>query len=124
MKTFYKISGILFVFGCIFFLKYNFQELKTYKTGYIVEAKVVFVPVCLTTRGHYNIKFIVNGNIYAKEIGTILCKELKIGQTIRLKTNSENSVFLYENENPYKNMFSSILLFLFGIFLIYMGFKK
>ncbi|GAO31936.1 hypothetical protein JCM15548_14350 [Geofilum rubicundum JCM 15548] len=52
------------------------------------------------------------------------CKELKEGDVIKLRTNKENSVFLYENENPYNNATSFIVLFLFGVFLIYMGFKK
>ncbi len=124
MKTFYKIAGIVFVIGCIFFLKFNYRELVTYKNGYIVNVKVVYVPNCFTTKWHYNIKFEYNGKIYAKGIGVLSCKELKEGDIIKLKTNKDNNIFLYEHENPYKNMSSLILLFLFGVFLIYMGFKK
>lgn len=124
MKNFYKISGIVFVVGCLFFLKYNYRELEAYKNGYYVIATVVFVPDCFTTKRHYNIKFNYNGKLYAKEIGVLTCKELKEGDVIKLKTNNDNDVFLYEHENPNENLVSIILLFLFGLFLIFMGFKK
>lgn len=124
MKIFYKISGIVFIIGCLFFLKYNYKELEAYHNGYVIEATVVYVPDCFTTKKHYNIKFTYNGKTFAKEIGVLTCKELNEGDTIKLKTNQGNSVFLYERENPYNDMVSFILLFLFGVFLIFMGFKK
>lgn len=124
MKTFYKIAGIGFIIGCLFFLKYNFIELETYHDGHVIQAKVIYVPDCFTTKKHYNIKFTYNGKTYAKEIGVLSCKELNAGDTIWLKTNKDNSVFLYERENPYYDMVSFILLFLFGIFLLYMGLRK
>jgi len=124
MKTFYKISGILFIIGCVFFLKYNYKELETYKNGKIISAKIIYVPNCLSGKRHYYLKFSYNERIYPKRIGGGLCDKLKEGDIIKLKTNEDNSVFLYEYENPYNNMISFILLFLFGVFLIYMGFKK
>jgi hypothetical protein len=60
MKLFYKIAGIIFIIGSVFFLRYNFDEIDTYKNGIIIDAKVVYVPNCFTTKQHYNIKFIFN----------------------------------------------------------------
>ena len=124
MKTFYKISGVVFVIGCIVLLKSNYEVIETYHSGHFVNVTVVYVPNCITTKAHYNIKFTYNGNTYAKQIGVLSCRELNEGETIRLKTNKDNSVFLYEKENPYNDRVYFIILFLFGIFLIYMGFKK
>ncbi len=124
MKTFYKISGVVFVIGCLFFLKNDMEQIETYHSGHLVNVTVVYVPNCITTKTHYNIKSTYNGKKYAKQIGGLSCRELNEGDTIRLKTNQDNSVFLYERENPYNERFSTIILLLFGIFLIYMGFKK
>jgi len=124
MKTFYKISGVVFVIGCLFFLKNVRELIETYHSGHFVNVTVVYVPNCITTKAHYNIKFTYNGNTYAKQIGVLSCRELNVGDTIRLKTNKDNSVFLYESENPYNDRVYTIILLLFGIFLIYMGFKK
>lgn len=124
MKTFYKISGIVFIFGCFFFLKYSFKEIETYYGGHVIIATVIYVPNCFTTKKHYNIKFIYNGKTYAKEIGVLSCKKLKVGNSIRMKTNQDNSVFLYEQENPFYDMVSIIFLLLFGVFLVYLGYKK
>lgn len=124
MKVFYKITGIVFIVGSLFFLKYNYKELETYHDGHVIRAIVIYVPDCFTTKKHYNFKFTYNEKTYAKEIGVLSCKELNEGDTIRLKTNQDSSVFLYERENPYNEMVSIIILILFGVFLIYMGFKK
>lgn len=124
MKAFYKISGIIFIIGCFFFLQYNLKEIETYYEGHVIIATVTYVPNCFTTRKHYNIKFAYNGKIHAKEIGVLSCKKLKEGDNIRLKTNQVNSVFLYEQENPFNDMVSIIFLLLFGVFLVYMGYKK
>lgn len=124
MRTFYKIAGVVFIIGCFFFLQYNYKELETYKNGHIVNVEVIYVPNCFTTKQHYNIKFTYNEKTYAKQIGVLSCKELKEGEIIRLRTNKDNSVFLYENENPYNELTSTIILLLFGVFLIYYGFKK
>lgn len=124
MRIFYKIAGVVFIVGCFFFFQYNYKELKTYHNGHIVYATVTYVPNCLTTKKHYNFKFAYNGRTYAKKIGVLSCRELSEADTIKLKTNRDNSVFLFENENPYNDMVSFVLLFLFGVFLIYMGYKK
>ena len=124
MKTFYWITGVVFIIGCFFFLKTNYKKLETYQKGYFVNATVVFVPDCITTKSHYYIKFNYNGRIYAKEIGVLSCRELNEGEIIRLKTNQENSFFLYENENPYNDTVAFVVLFFFGVFLIYKGVKK
>lgn len=124
MKTFYKLSGVIFVIGCFFFLKSNSRVIETYENGEIVIVKVIFVPNCISGKKHYNFSFNYNGKNYAKKIGGGLCDELKEGDFIRMRTNKKNSVFLYENENPYYNLISIIILFLFGVFLIYYGFKK
>jgi hypothetical protein len=124
MKLFYLISGLLFTFGSLIIIKYQLPAIETYKTGNLIEAKVLYVPNCITTKIHYNMKFEYNDNIYAKEIGGLRCKELNVGETLKLKTNSNNSVFLYENENPYSNLISSFVLLGFGLFLLILGLKK
>lgn len=124
MKTFYKITGIIFIIGCFFFLKSNYTEIETYHNGHIISATIIYVPNCVTTKVPCNIKFSYNEKEYVKRIGVLSSKELNEGDIIKLKTNKENSAFLYENENPINELTSTILLSLFGIFLIYMGFKK
>jgi len=124
MKTFYKISGIIFIICPLLLFVFNFKEIKTYKNGIVIDAIVVFVPNCLTTKAHYNFQFRYEGKIYAKQIGVLTCRQLKEGSVIKLKTNANHTVFLYLNENPFKNSVSFFILNLFGLFLIYMGFKR
>lgn len=124
MKTFYKITGVIFILGCSLLLKTSYEEIQTYRSGHMISATIRYVPNCISTKKHYNIKFIFKGKEFGKEIAGLQCKELKEGDIIMLKTNQDNSIFLYEHENPYKNLSSFVLIFLFGILLIYMGFKK
>jgi hypothetical protein len=124
MKTFYKISGVIFIIGCLFFWKFNYRKIEIYKSGTIINARVVFVPNCFTTKRHYNFKFEYKGKIHAKQIGVGSCKDMNEGDIIKLKTNDDSSIFLFENEYPYNDTIAIFLLFSFGIFLIYMGFKK
>jgi len=124
MKTFYKIAGFIFMIGCFCFLKDNQHNIETYKNGKIVNVKVVYVPNCIGGKPHYNFRFSYNEKIYAKRIGGGLCDELKEGDIIRMKTNEDNSVFLYESESPYNDFISTLLLLLFGVILIYKGFKR
>jgi hypothetical protein len=124
MKIFYKIAGIVFVFGNMLLLNHSYKEIRTSRTGYFINAKVIFVPNCFANSRHYNIKFEYNGKTYVKSIGFGSCKELNEGDVIRLKTNIENDVFLYEFENPYTNTISFGILLIFGFYLLFMGFKK
>jgi hypothetical protein len=80
MKLFYKISGIIFFIVPLILFEFNFEEIKTYKNGKVIDAIVVNVPNCLTTKAHYNFQFRYEGKIYAKGIGVLSCRQLIEGR--------------------------------------------
>jgi hypothetical protein len=124
MRTLYKIAGMIFILACLLFLKYNYKEIITYKNGTTINALIIYVPNCISGKPYYHLKFSYNETVYPKRIGGELCDKLKEGDIIKLKTNDDNTVFLYEHENPYNNAIYFTLLIFFGLFLLYMGFKK
>jgi hypothetical protein len=115
MKTFAIISGLIFIVGSFSLLPYQLKKIDTYKYGHEVEVKINYVPNCLTSNTHYNIKFEFEDKIYAKEIGVLPCRSINAGDILKLKTNGDHSVFLYQNENPYLDLQSNILLGLMGL---------
>jgi len=121
MKTFAIISGLIFIAGSFFLLPHQLKNIDTYKYGYDVEVKVQFVPNCITTKAHYNIQFEFEGKIYSKQIGVLSCKELNVGDLLRLKTNRDHSVFLYQYENPYHDLQALIILAIMGLGFIIWG---
>lgn len=123
MKLFYLIGGAIFMLGSIILAQNEFRDLKVYKSGHFVTAKVVFVPQCRTTNGHYHFRFEHNGVVHVKSIGVGLCKQLKRGDLIKLKTNAANSIFLYENEDPHDDLIACLFLFLAGALIFIYGLK-
>ena len=121
MKSFAIISGLIFIVGSLFLLPYKLKKIDTYKYGYDVEVKVNFVPNCITSNAHYNIQFEFQDKIYAKQIGVLTCRELSVGDLLKLKTNRDHSVFLYQYENPYFDLQSLVILGLMGLGFIIWG---
>lgn len=112
---------MIFIVGSFLLLPYKLKKIETFKYGYDVEVKVQYVPNCITSKAHYSIKFEFENRIYAKQIGVLSCKELNEGDILKLKTNQDHSVFLYQYENPYKDLYSLIILSLIGIGFIIWG---
>jgi hypothetical protein len=103
-------------------IKNYYEDSKVKKNGQIITVTITYVPACIGTKTphHFRFEYIDNGEIfeYSKRVGVNLCNELYEGMKIKLKADLKTKNFLYLNENITINLYSSILLGLFGIFLI------
>jgi hypothetical protein len=114
MIRFYIISGVLIVIGSFFFVIDDLGKVDTFRNGKIIKVRVINVPNCISGKRHYYFKFEYNGKTHSKDVGAKFCDELKVNSFIDLKTNDEQTVFLYPKENPFSEIVSGAILFFFG----------
>lgn len=124
MERLFKLGGIIIVIGCVAFLRYDLKEVDVFHNGSINQVKVVFVPKCRSSQAHYAMKFEYKGKVHPKEIGGALCDELKVGDYLPMRMNHDQTIFLFENENPYFDMIGTGILLLFGATLFVFGIRK
>lgn len=127
MDKFLGKVGVLIVIISIFLLIKNFEKLSVYTHGKEVKVDVVDIPISCDT-SNKNLKaffrFKYKDNIYSKRIVGKYCDLLKNTKTLSLKTNSDNTIFVYQDEGICSELYSNIVLMFIGIFIIYKGFKK
>ena len=129
MKTFFKIMGVIFTVGIPFILKTNVEEIRIMKEGYLVPVKLIECSYDLERWGHKDIyiKFEYKGKIHVEKImgiNGLTCEDLKQRDTLKLVTDDKYERFLYPEYNPYSQLFYGLLIELFGIYMLYLGFSK
>jgi hypothetical protein len=112
----------MFLFFFVIGLKNYYDDAKVKKYGEIITVTITHVPTCIGTKTphHFRFEYIDNEELfeYSKRVGVNRCGELYEGMKIKLKADLKTKNFLYLNENIEINFYSSILLGLFGMFLI------
>ena len=129
MKTFFKVMGLIFTIGNLFLFKANIEEIRIMKAGHLVPVKLIKCSYDLERWGHRDIyiKFEYKGKVYVEKIMSVkglTCEDLKQRDTLKLLTDDKYERFLYPEYNPYKQVFSGLLIELFGIYILYLGFSK
>lgn len=127
MNKYLGIAGILIVIISVFLLTKNIEKISVYTHGREVKVEVVDIPISCdvsnkSLKAFFRFKY--KDNIYSKRIEGEYCDLLKNAKTIKLKTNSDNTIFVYINESVYSEFYFNFILLFIGIFIIYKGFKK
>lgn len=117
----YKIGGTVLILISIAISIGSYKKFMTFKYGKIVEVDVLEIPIpCEYSNKHSKafFRFSYNGKKHTKNIKGKYCQILKKEKTIKLKTNSDHSVFVYLDENLTMNYVAIISLFLIGSFFL------
>lgn len=94
--------------------------------GKEIEVRIVEIPVSCTTSSKELkafFRFEYNNEKYTKNIKGSYCQTLKIGHFVKLKTNSENSIFVFTDENINTEFISGFMFLSLGLVCGFKGFK-
>lgn len=127
LKQLYIIGGIIVLFMSLVPLKHKISSYKTQIYGETINVKVTSVPEYYSDVNYYfKFQFEDNGNV--KEIPKLYfpkyCGNLIVGQELKLKTNKDKTIFLYQNEDVRTEFYALSILGLFGVTLFIVGLKK
>jgi len=95
----------------------------------LVPVKLIECSYDLERWGHRDIyiKFEYQGKRHVEKIMSVkglTCESLENKGILELLTDDKYEKFLYPEYNPYKQLFLGLLLELFGIYMLYLGFSK
>ncbi|WP_146250823.1 hypothetical protein [Nonlabens dokdonensis] len=120
-KGIYKMGGILLI---LISISTSFNSYKKYDAifyGRDVIVPVLDIPISCKS-SNKSVKayftFIYNGIEYSKNIKGEYCGLLERNKTVKLKINSDNSVFVYPNEKMTMQIISIVILFIIGILFL------
>ena len=116
IKRLLKIASVLIIIISFVLIPQAFKEFDTQKNGTLTTITVFSVPISCDISSK-NIKayfeFYIENKKYSKNFDGHC--DLKPGDKIKLITNNDNSIFLFEDENPIYEIISVLLILLFGI---------
>lgn len=95
--------------------------------GKEIEVRIVDIPVsCRTSSKELKpfFRFEHNNKTYSKNIKGKYCKILEENRTVTLKTNSNNSIFVFPDENINKDFIFGFVLLVMGSIFCFKGIKK
>jgi hypothetical protein len=124
MKTVLKIGSVLIIIISLVLIPRVFEEFDTKKNGALTNVIVFSVPIsCEISSKHIKayFEFYIENKKYSKNFNGHC--DLKPGDKIKLITNNDNSIFLFEDENPIYKIISILLIFIFGIICFFKSCK-
>lgn len=114
----YRIFGIILIL-ISFAISFNsYEKFLAIHNGNEIIVTVTDIPVSCkvsnkTLKAYFRFEY--NGKSYTKMIKGKYCNSLKINKKITLKTNNNNSIFVYPEERLTMQYISIIVLFLVGL---------
>ncbi len=123
----YKIFGIILIGISVAICVSSYKKFNTIYNGKEVEVRIIDVPVSCevsnrTLKSYF--RFSYKGKEYTKNIKGKYCDILKKAKILKLKTNSDNSVFVFKDEQLTMQYITIISLFLIGILFLLKKNKK
>lgn len=123
----YKILGVIIVLLSIIFSIGVYKKLDTLNNGEKITVYVIDIPrPCKNAYKSFKpyFRFSYNDRVFTKNIKGDYCRTLAKGDEVTLITNSDNSFFVYPNENFKPDIVAIILFYAFGLFLFFKKMKK
>ena len=117
----YKIFGIILL-GISIAISFNsYKKFDAIHNGKEVEVTIINIPISCevsnkTLKPYF--RFSYNQKQYTKNIEGKYCNTLKQMKTLKLKTNSDNSIFVYIDENLTIQYITILLLAFIGILFL------
>ncbi|WP_417872682.1 hypothetical protein [Xanthomarina gelatinilytica] len=123
----YKIGGALLILISLAICINSYKKFDAIQNGKEVEVRVIDVPVSCevsnrTLKSYFRFEY--NDKEYTKNIKGEYCDILKRAKTINLKTNTDNSVFVYPNEKLTMQYITVFSLLIIGIVFLFKKSKK
>lgn len=122
MKKILTFGGIIIIVISLIISYNNIKQKNTELYGKLVSVEIIDIPITCeisSKRIKAFFKFRYNNKIYSKNLKDEYCEVVKTNRSIKLKTNSDNTIFIYPNENINQEILSNILLFAFGCLIFY-----
>ncbi|RZJ71857.1 MAG: hypothetical protein EOO45_11485 [Flavobacterium sp.] len=118
------IVSLVMMAGVLWLVKLKFDKLDILRTGREILVEIVDIPVLCGNgskirKPHFRFKYLEK--THRKDFNGLHCEEVLNGTTIKLISNAENSVFLFEDEGSEikSDIVAGIgLAAMFGIFAI------
>jgi hypothetical protein len=124
MKSGAILVGLIFVVLSIFLIKNNFQQLQILDNGALVKMRILEIPdVCSGTKAKYFIKVLYNDKTYSTQIGSGFCGQHKVGDIVEMRYLDGEEQILFPEDDVTGNLISSVILLLFGFFIVVYAFK-
>ncbi len=124
MKKILKIGSFLIIVISLILLPRAIKEFDTQKNGTLTTVTVFSVPISCdisSKRIKAYFEFYIENKKYSKNFDGHC--DLKPGDRIKLITNNDNSIFLFEDENPIYRIIPVILIFVFGTICFLKSYK-
>lgn len=121
------IGGGLIVIISIIGLFRIIEKKEIQLNGKEIEVRIVDIPVSCKESSKWlkpYFKFEYNNKKYSKNIKGKYCKILENSRIIILKTNSDNSIFIFPDENINRELIWGIILLVIGGLCCFKGLKK
>lgn len=119
------LIGVIFVIGSIFLVNEKFEEQKIQIFGIIVTMEIVEIDgSCIGTKAKYGMKVKYQDKIFYTPIGGNYCQKHKVGDKVKMKYLEGKDTVLFPYESVTSQINSSILIGVFGLYVIYLGFKE
>jgi hypothetical protein len=126
MSKIYIVIGVIFAIGSIFFIKQGVLEERQIETfGTIVTMEIVKIDgSCIGTKSKYSMKVKYQDKIFLKPIGGSYCEKHRVGDKVKMKYLEGRNTVLFPYESVTSQIVSSVLIGIFGLYVIYLGFKE
>lgn len=118
----YKVLGTILIVISLIISIGAIKDFKTMNSGKIVEVEVLKVLTsCRISNSSLSprFRFLFKNKTYTKNIKGKYCDIIRAGVRIELKTNKDNTVFLYPNENILLDNIANVVLFIIGILFLF-----
>ncbi len=116
MKKILKIGSVSIIIISLILIPRAFKEFDTQKNGTLTTVTVFSVPISCSVsskRIKAYFEFYIENKKYSKNFDGHC--DLKPGDKIKLITNNDNSIFLFEDEKPIYEIISVLSIFAFGM---------
>jgi len=112
-KAIITVIFSLIVFGLLFLIKKDFDKFLVLKSGKEVAVVVTDIPVTCKISNktlHTYFEFLCNGKRYTKNLNGAYCSSILVGGKLKLKTNEDETIFLFLDENISPNLYALSVL--------------
>lgn len=122
MKRVLSVGSVIIILISLLLLYRNIVKKNIELFGKEVIVEVIDVPISCDI-SNKNLKaffrFQYNNKIYTKNLKNKYCELVKTNKTLKLKTNSDNTIFIYIDEDVNQELFFNFLLLAFGCIIFY-----
>jgi hypothetical protein len=122
MKRVLSVGGVIIILISFLLLYRNIIKKNIELFGKEVIVEVIDVPISCDI-SNKNLKaffrFQYNNKIYTKNLKNKYCELVKTNKTLKLKTNSDNTIFIYIDEDVNQELFFNFILLAFGCIIFY-----